>query len=81
MQIEGGTNDGQYFHLNLHECIEELYDIPKGNIHRNWNTLNKSDLVNTHLMKMEEFKWILADLDVYLDVYKLFNWGKLREAG
>ncbi len=42
-QIEGGSFDGQYFHLRVEEALESpaLYDIPPKNVLWAWDALHK----------------------------------------
>lgn len=80
-QIEGGSFDGQYFHLRVEEALESpaLYDLPPKNVLWAWDALHKSGLVDTHLCKEERFKWLVDDTDVCSQLFRLFNWGQNHE--
>ena len=80
-QIEGGSFDGQYFHLRVEEALESaaLYDLPSKNVLWAWDALHKSGLVDTHLCKEERFKWLVDDTDVCSQLFRLFNWGQNHE--
>ena len=78
-QLEGGTTDGQYFHLGVPACMENLYELPRGAIHWGWDWMHKCGLVDNHLLSEGQFKWTIKVLDVCLEVFKLFNWGQNYE--
>lgn len=67
-QIEGGSFDGQYFHLGVEKALESpaIYDLPPKNILWAWDALHKSGLVDTHLCKEERFQWLVDDTDFVL---------------
>ena len=78
-QIAGGSVDGQYFHLKVSRHLEELYGIEEGSLTFFWDPMHKSGLVDSHLMKEDKFKWVLSDIDVCMEVYRMFNWGQNYE--
>eukprot|EP00794_Sanderia_malayensis_P014467 gene14467-15971_t len=80
-QIEGGSFDGQYFHLRVEEALESaaLYDLPPKNVLWAWDAMHKSGLVDTHLCKEKRFKWLVDDTDVCSQLFRLFNWGQNHE--
>lgn len=53
--------------------------MDQGSIQFFWDPMHKSGLVDTHLMKEDEFKWVLSDIDVCMEVYRMFNWGQNYE--
>lgn len=78
-QLEGGSTDGQYFHLGVPSAFEKLYGIADGDLNWSWDALHRSGLVDSWLMKEDSFKWVLDVLDVCISVYKHFNWGQNYE--
>lgn len=78
-QLEGGSTDGQYFHLGVPEAFEKLYGIADGSLHWSWDALHRTGLVDSWLMKEDDFNWIIDVLDVCVSVYKLFNGGQNYE--
>ena len=78
-QIAGGSVDGQYFHLRVSSHLEELYGMEEGSLQFFWDPMHKSGLVDTHLMKEDKFKWVLSDIEVCMEVYRMFNWGQNYE--
>jgi hypothetical protein len=80
-QIEGGSFDGQYFHLRVEEALESaaLYDLPPKTVLWAWDALHKSGLVDTHLRKEARFKWLVDETDVCSQLFRMFNWGQNYE--
>ena len=77
-QIEGGSFDGQYFHLGVQKALESptVYDLPPNSVFWAWDALHKSGLVDTHLCKEERFQWLVDDMDVCSQLFIMFNWGQ-----
>ena len=80
-QIEGGSFDGQYFHLGVQKALESptVYDLPPNSVFWAWDALHKSGLVDTHLCKEERFQWLVDDTEVCSQLFRMFNWGKNHE--
>ena len=73
---ERGSTDREYFHLGVPEAFEKLYGIACGILHWSWDALHRTGLVDSWLMKEDDFKWMIDVLDVWVSVYKLLNWGQ-----
>ena len=80
-QIEGGSFDGQYFHLGVQKALESpaVYDLPPNTVLWAWDALHRSGLVDTHLCKEERFQWVVDDTDVCSQLFRMFNWGQNHE--
>ena len=57
-QIEGGSFDGQYFHLSVPEHLKDILGLPD-HFKCIWDPLHKGGLVDTHIRKGENFVWLL----------------------
>ena len=73
---ERGSTDREYFHLGVPEAFEKLYGMSCGILHWSWDALHRTGLVDSWLMKEDDFKWMIDVLDVCVSVYKLLNWGQ-----
>ena len=82
-EIEGGSFDGQYFHLGVHDqkALESpmVYDLQPNTVFWDWKALHRSGLVDTHLCKEERFQWLVDDTDVCSQLFRMFNWGQNHE--
>ena len=56
-----------------------MYKLKNGDILYSYDTLHKIDLVDTHLCKKEEFKWIVSNTGVCQKLFRMFNWGSNYE--
>ena len=74
-QIESTVFDGVYFHCNIQMHFSEVYGINDGDVLYSYDTLHKSGLVDTHMCKKKEFKWVVEDTIVCQSVFNTFNWG------
>lgn len=78
-QIESAVFDGVYFHCSVQKHFNELYGLKENDVLYSYDTLHKSRLVDTHMCKKEEFKWIVDIMHICQQVFHLFNWGSNYE--
>ena len=77
-QIEGGSFDGQYFHLSIEKYLSDLYKLPSTFL-CTWDPLHRSGNVDTHIRKDASFDWLVCLQNTCKDIYSKFNWGKNYE--
>ena len=73
LQIEGGTMDGDNFNLNTHGNFDDLYDINKGDVYWGYDGMHRSGLVDTHMIKREDFSWLTEMTATCMRCYNMFN--------
>ena len=77
-QIEGGSFDGQYFHLSVPEHLSKLLGLPD-EFKCTWDPLHKGGLVDVHIRKDASFVWLVEVQNTCRQIYTTFNWGKNYE--
>ena len=77
-QIEGGSFDGQYFHLSVPEVLENIYEL-EPSFKCTLDFLHKSGTVDVHIRKDSNFEWLLKIQTTCKEIYIKFNWGKNYE--
>ena len=77
-QIEGGSFDGQYFHLSVPKHMSDSLQLPDQFL-CTWDPLHKGGLVDTHLRADVTFVWLVQLQSTCKQIYTLFNWGKNYE--
>lgn len=77
-QIEGGSFDGQYFHLSVNSELKELFNLPDTFVCTT-DPLHRCGTVDTHIRKDESFRWMVKTQEICTDIYSKFNWGKNYE--
>ncbi|CAB4009077.1 Hypothetical predicted protein [Paramuricea clavata] len=78
-QIESTVFDGVYFHIRIQKYFDAIYGLHERDILYSYDTLHKSGLVDTHLCKKEEFKWVVSNTDICQKLFRMFNWGSNYE--
>ena len=73
-QIEGGSFEGQYLHLNVpgHLNLLDLTELFKCA----WDPLHKGCLVGVHIRAAVSFTWLIQIQSTCREIYTMFNWGK-----
>ena len=73
-QVEGGSFDGQYFHLSISEHLQELLNkaLP---ILCTWDPLHRIGVKETHIRNYQIFSWLVALTQTCQQIYMKFNWG------
>ena len=73
----GGSYDGQYFHLNVPELLDGALGF-KGDKrkHFDWDTLYRAGLQNIHIIKDPKFSWLNDATKVITSAFKFINWGQ-----
>ena len=81
-QIEGGSFDGQYFHLGVQKALESptVYDLLPNSVFWAWDALHKSGLVDTHLCKEERFQWLVDDTEVCSQLFRILIGDRIRKS-
>ena len=75
-QIEGGSFDGQYFHLNDPGYLSDLLDFPE-QYKCTWDPLHKGGLVDVHIRSDQAFAWLVQIQSTCREIYTMFNWDKM----
>ena len=77
-QFQGGSFNGQYFHISVPEVLNTLFG-PEGkdaSVHYDYNPMHKAGLVDSHIREDDNFKFLNKVTEVVAAVFKNFNWGK-----
>ena len=77
-QIEGGSFDGQYFHLSVPAHLSAKLSLSEKFI-CTWDPLHKGGLIDAHIRVDSSFKWVVEIQSYCREIYTLFNWGKNYE--
>ena len=77
-QCEGGSFDGQYFHLNVPSHLKEKFNLSRVFM-CTWDPLHKGGVADSHIRNDSTFKWLLDIQTICRDIYTLFNRGKNYE--
>ena len=77
-QFQGGSFDGQYFHLSVPKVLNTYFgkNEEDESTHYDYDPMHKAGLVDTHIRKSESFRFRTDVTDVVRDVFRHFNWGK-----
>ena len=78
VQIEGGSFDGQYFHLSVPQHLADSLHLPE-QFFCSWDPLHKGGLVDKHIREDASFKWLVDLKTICREIYTTFNWGKNYE--
>ena len=73
-QVEGGSYDGQYFHLNVPKHMTEMLGLAP-QLQCTWDPLKEN-----HIRKDAEFAWQVSLSNTCQELYRKFNWGKNYQA-
>ena len=81
-QFQGGSFDGQYFHLSVPEVLNTHFGTEgkDASVHYEYDPMHKAGLVDTHIREDDNFKFLNKVTEVVAAVFKNFNWGKNYEA-
>ncbi len=83
-QFQGGSFDGQYFHLSVPEVLNTYFGKEgkdaSASVHYDYDPMHKAGLVDTHIREDVNFKFLNEVTDLVAAVFKNFNWGKNYEA-
>jgi hypothetical protein len=77
-QFQGGSFDGQYFHLSVPEVLNTHFgtELKEPSVHYDYDPMHKAGLVDTHIREDDNFKFLNKVTEVVAAVCKNFNWGK-----
>ena len=77
-QVEGGSFDGQYFHLGVPDLLQKQMQLPEQFL-CTWDPMHKGGVVDTHIREDINFSWLVEVQVVCKEIYTTFNWGKNYE--
>ena len=72
-QVEGGSFDGQDFHLTEAVHLSDQF-ICK------WDLLHKGSVVDNHIREDSSFSWLVEIQTICRKMFSIFNWGKNYES-
>lgn len=75
-QIQSGVYDGAYFHDSVDKYLNELLGVLNNSIYHCYDKMHKCGLNDKHLLKRDEFKWIVDLVDTVMDLVRRFRTGK-----
>ena len=78
-QVEGGSFDGQYFHLSVPAHLTDKLKLPT-QFQCTWDPLHKIGVIETHIRSDAGFVWLVNLTTTCQQLYKKFNWGKNYQA-
>ena len=73
--MEGGSFDGQYFHLNVPAHLTEALQLSDQFI-CTWDLLHKRGVEDKHIRKDSIFFWLVEIQTICREIFSTFNWGK-----
>ena len=75
-QFNGGSFDGQYFHLGVDKLLDAYYGA-----HANYDVdpMHRAGTVDLHLRKETSSAWIVSLTSLVGTAFKLVNYGKMFE--
>ena len=81
-QFEGGSFDGQYFHLSVPDVLNTHFGTEgkDASVHYDHDPMHKAGMVDTDIREDDNFKFLNKVTEVVAAVFKNFNWGKNYEA-
>ena len=68
--------DGAYHHDSVPKYLEELLEVPEGQIHHAWDHMHKSALEDGHIAKIAEFDWVAETVNTVTEGVRMFRVGK-----
>ena len=77
-KIEGGSFNGQYFHLSVPDHLVEKLDLGNSFICTR-DPLHKGGVVDTYIRDDKNFEWLTEIQGISKQIYTTFNWGKNYE--
>lgn len=77
-QVEGGSFDGQYFHLSVPDHLREKMNLSEQFL-CTWDPMHKGGVVDSHIREDESFAWLVEIQTLCKEIYTTFNWGKNYE--
>ena len=78
-QVEGGSFDGQYFHLSVPDHLVKKLLLCSQFL-CTWDPLHKIGVMENHIRKDPAFAWLVKLTEICQQIYKKFNWGKNYQA-
>ena len=76
--MEGGSFDGQYFHLSVPTHLTEALHLSDQFI-CTWDALHKRGIVDNHIREDSSFSWLVEIQAICSEIFSTFNWGKNYE--
>ena len=76
--MEGGSFDGQYFHLSVPAHLTEALHLSNQFI-CTWDPLHKGGVEDNHIREDSSFSWFVEIQTICREIFSLFNWGKKSE--
>ena len=73
--MEGGSFDGQYFHLKVPAHLTEALQLSDQFI-CTWDFLHKGGVEDKHIRKDSIFFWLAEIQTICREIFSTFNWGK-----
>ena len=73
--MEGGSFDGQHFHLNVSAHLTEPLHL-SDQFSCTWNPRHKRGVVDNHISEDPSFSWLVKIQTICREIYSTFNWGK-----
>ena len=73
--MEGGSFDGQYFHLNVPAHLTESLQLSDQFICK-WDLLHKGGVEGNHIREDSSFFWLVEIQTICWEIFSTFNWGK-----
>ena len=76
--VEGGSFDGQYFHLSVPTHLTEALHLSDQFI-CTWDALHKRGVVDNHIREDSSFSWLVEIQAICREIFSTFNWLKNYE--
>ena len=73
--MEGGSFDGQYFHLSVPAHLTEALHLSDQFI-CTCDPLHKEGVVDNHIREDFSFSWLVEIQSICREIFSTFNWGK-----
>ena len=77
--MEGGSFDGQYFHLNVPAHLTETLQLSDQFI-GTWDPLHKGGVEDKHIREDSSFFWLVEIQTICREIFSTFKWGKNYES-
>ena len=74
-QGEGGSFDGQYFHLRFPVYLTEAFHLLDQFLYT-WDLLHKGYVVDNQIVKDSRFPLLVEIQNICWEIFSTFNWGK-----
>ena len=75
-QFQGGSFDGQYFHLGVDKLLDSHYGV---DAHYDVDPMHRAGTVDLHLRNEKCSAWIVLMTNQVGKAFKMVNYGKLYE--